>query len=471
MTDKPKTIQEALAEVQRLANLQKESRVAEIAVEAIESNDTLELDEDGAIATGIKVVRDAYSTGKSLVKNFTRGYQGKAVQGTPVPGRGAITSKATDAERTANKVGKATSEHGGKVAGTAAVATAVGAGAGKVGSASTPSSDAAKTAEPKKQSFGQAFSAARKAAGGKGGKFTYGGKEYNTAVKGEKAKPAAKLRNMNPKGPSVSESLIQSFLELNGSNHGNVFEAAKHLSAKQKKIASVAGDKDKIDAEDFKALRSKNVEEASLDHLGGSTITKDPKKYVDPSTPKTPYTGYKGGNAAGSVIDKAKGALDKKGVKEEVEEIVLEDFVEFHLEEGYDINDIVDFIEENYQLDELSRKTLRSYKKKATTSADRAWAKADKEEDKAMSTDGEKYPAKQERHHAAAKKAIDVWRKRDSGLKKADKKLAKEEVSFTESELAYFEQVAKKSPNLRVGKGNEDERGLGDTVDSRDLTN
>jgi LysM repeat protein len=164
----------------------------------------------------------------------------------------------------------------------------------------------------------------------------------------------------------VESPMIQSFLELMGSDKGNVFEAAKHLSAKQKKIASVAGDPDKIDADDFKALRSKKVEEASVDHLGGSTVTKDPKKYVDPSTPKTPYTGYKGGNAAGGVIDKAKGALDKKGVREEVEEIVLEDFIEYHLEEGYDINDIISYIEENYQLDELSDETLRTYTKKAT---------------------------------------------------------------------------------------------------------
>lgn len=50
----------------------------------------------------------------------------------------------------------------------------------------------APTATPAKQTFGQAFSAARKAAGGAGGKFSYGGKEYQTNVAGEKYSKAPK---------------------------------------------------------------------------------------------------------------------------------------------------------------------------------------------------------------------------------------------------------------------------------------
>ena len=49
--------------------------------------------------------------------------------------------------------------------------------------------------------------------------------------------------------------------------------------------------------------------------------------------------------------------------------------------------------------------------------------------------------------------------------------LFRSEVSFSESELEYFEAVAKKSANLRLGKGNEDERGMGDTVSDTDVTN
>lgn len=78
------------------------------------------------------------------------------------------------------------------------------------------------------------------------------------------------------------------------------------------------------------------------------------------------------------------------------------------------------------EIQELSKKTLKSYTKKATTSADRAWAKADKEEDKSMATDGEKYPEKQARHQDNANKAIGTWRKRDSGLATAKKKLGEE---------------------------------------------
>lgn len=75
------------------------------------------------------------------------------------------------------------------------------------------------------------------------------------------------------------------------------------------------------------------------------------------------------------------------------------------------------------QIDELSKNTLKSYIKKSQTSSDRAWARMDREEDKAMSTDGEKYPEKQERHNQAAREAHKVWKKRDSGLSMADMKM------------------------------------------------
>ena len=60
------------------------------------------------------------------------------------------------------------------------------------------------------KTFGQTFSAARQAAGGKGGDFTWRGKQYQTNVKGEKALPSRsdKLRNMNPKGPPMAEEII-----------------------------------------------------------------------------------------------------------------------------------------------------------------------------------------------------------------------------------------------------------------------
>jgi septal ring factor EnvC (AmiA/AmiB activator) len=81
--------------------------------------------------------------------------------------------------------------------------------------------------------------------------------------------------------------------------------------------------------------------------------------------------------------------------------------------------------EEVEQIDELSKKTLQSYQKKSITASQRASDKADKEEDKAMSIDGEKYPEKQEKHMKNAQDQIKTFRKRQSGLKVVDKKLGK----------------------------------------------
>ena len=60
----------------------------------------------------------------------------------------------------------------------------------------------AKPAAPKPaapQTFGQAFAAARKAAGGAGGVFTFGGKKYNTSIKGEKVG-----KNLKPVGTATA---------------------------------------------------------------------------------------------------------------------------------------------------------------------------------------------------------------------------------------------------------------------------
>jgi hypothetical protein len=129
-----------------------------------------------------------------------------------------------------------------------------------------------------------------------------------------------------------NKDLISAFLKLQSVNSGNIFEAAKKL----KKLDPVGKEDDdvnndgKVDKSDSylkhrRSVVSKNVEEGVIGPKGsenvGPAVTKDPKKYVDPSTPTKPYTGYKGGNAAGDVISKAKGALDKKGVREEAEEI------------------------------------------------------------------------------------------------------------------------------------------------------
>jgi hypothetical protein len=74
-------------------------------------------------------------------------------------------------------------------------------------------------------------------------------------------------------------------------------------------------------------------------------------------------------------------------------------------------------------LSELSTGTLKSYTKKATKSADKLSSKLNKEEDKAMSTDGNKYPEKQERHNNASIKIGKKLAKRFAGLHQAKSKI------------------------------------------------
>ena len=104
------------------------------------------------------------------------------------------------------------------------------------------------------------------------------------------------------------------------------------------------------------------------------------------------------------------------------------------------------------ELLELRNKTLNSYIKKAKTSFSRASVRADKEEDKAMSTNGEKYPEKQARHEKNWKKEWKLMHKRSQGIDTAYDKLKhnsmKEETEMNENELnegmtrKHFQMVA-----------------------------
>lgn len=86
----------------------------------------------------------------------------------------------------------------------------------------------------------------------------------------------------------VTESkLISAFLALQETNSSNIFEAAKKLSPKQKEIASLAGDKNKIDASDLKKLRSTGLKEDDI----GDMINKMPKpQQKAPTNVPTPPT-------------------------------------------------------------------------------------------------------------------------------------------------------------------------------------
>jgi hypothetical protein len=113
--------------------------------------------------------------------------------------------------------------------------------------------------------------------------------------------------------------------------------------------------------------------------------------------------------------------------------------------------------EEVQQIDELSKKTLKSYVKKATTSSERAWKNADKEEDKSMSTDGNKYPEKQKRHMDNASKHIDTYNKREAGLKTAKKKLSEAEQldELSKNTLKSYVKKAIKSRDSQDKKAKE----------------
>jgi hypothetical protein len=107
--------------------------------------------------------------------------------------------------------------------------------------------------------------------------------------------------------------------------------------------------------------------------------------------------------------------------------------------------------EEVEQIDELSKKTLKSYVKKANTSAWRNKVKGDKEEDASMATDGMKYPAKQKKHMDNAGRAFDKQSKREHGVATATKKL-KEEVELNkapEGMLMNFAGIVKSK--MRAG--------------------
>lgn len=93
-----------------------------------------------------------------------------------------------------------------------------------------------------------------------------------------------------------------------------------------------------------------------------------------------------------------------------------------NLDDDDGINETIDFALDA-ELNELSKETLKSYNKKALRSADKSWEKSSDEEDKAMSTDGEKYPDKQARHQKNAYNHETKYFKRTKGIERASQRL------------------------------------------------
>lgn len=132
---------------------------------------------------------------------------------------------------------------------------------------------------------------------------------------------------------STGNPFIDSFLELQNTKAGNVFEAAKKLSDKQKKIASLAGHPGKIDAEDFKALRAgKKMEEAdnstSSDYLGAGAVTSTPAKSSKPSTASKPAAPRK---TSSDYQGSGEVTMDSKPVRVKNEEVSFSDEEIAHL--------------------------------------------------------------------------------------------------------------------------------------------
>jgi hypothetical protein len=178
-----------------------------------------------------------------------------------------------------------------------------------------------------------------------------------------------------------SNPLIAAFLKLQSENSQNMFEAAKKAKKdhdgdgkiesekdevwgsrfaaakragkmEEEKILNLISDKDKLPpdpshvkkvfdtpTEPIKNLlakpstedgglskNKKKMQEANIDPVvtGSSSVTKSKTGYVDPSTPTEPYKKAPMSTAAGDVLDKAKNALDKTGVKEEDESLFSE---------------------------------------------------------------------------------------------------------------------------------------------------
>jgi hypothetical protein len=119
--------------------------------------------------------------------------------------------------------------------------------------------------------------------------------------------------------------LIAAFLKLQTENSRNMFEAAKKAKKDYDGDGKIESEKDEVWGSRFAAAKKAGkMEEANIDPVvtGSSSVTKSKTGYVDPSTPKVPYSELpKPGNAAGDVLSKAKNALDKTGVKEEAEQV------------------------------------------------------------------------------------------------------------------------------------------------------
>ena len=117
------------------------------------------------------------------------------------------------------------------------------------------------------------------------------------------------------------------------------------------------------------------------------------------------------------------------------------------------LESVKNVMESKEQIDELSKKTLVSYTEKSQRSANKALAKSDKEEDKAMSTDGEKYPEKQQKHIDNAKASFKIFKKREAGQKMSLKKLGLKEEDGKPTKIKLTKGWGDKGKSMKSSYG------------------
>lgn len=212
------------------------------------------------------------------------------------------------------------------------------------------------------------------------------GEEYDEMWKEYKGKSFKKEQRML----NFNDYLKEAWQE--GAGKAKLSE--KELSAKQKKIASIAGDKDKIDAHDLAALRAgkKPVEEA--------------KKCMDED------------DMDESGLRMAAHAAHKSGKKE----------FEFN-GKTYPVKVQKEEVE---QIDELSKKTLGSYVNKAAKDSRIHGQIATDFENTA---DKARKQSKKDSFERLNRKYLSKAWKREDGIKKAVDKLTKEEVELDEGKM------------------------------------
>jgi hypothetical protein len=118
--------------------------------------------------------------------------------------------------------------------------------------------------------------------------------------------------------------LIAAFLKLQAENPQNMFEFAKKAKKDYDGDGKVESPKDEVWGSRFKAAKKAGKMEEAMDSdvVGGGAVTKSKTGYVDPSTPKVPYSELpKPGNAAGDVLSKAKNAAGMKEEKVKKEDV------------------------------------------------------------------------------------------------------------------------------------------------------